>query len=540
VRRIVSRFSDRGKAVSHRLGFCVLLGLSLVLGACHGTAYDVLDVLLLGGRIVDGSGTPWVYRDVGIAGDRIVFVGHARGLSARDTVDVSGLLVTPGFWDMHSHADYSVEHGRQGLPMLYQGITTVVLGIDGGGTNEVAATFAGYRDQGIATNVLQYVGHNAARGLVMGVADRDPTPDEMEAMKSYVRRGMEEGALGLSTGLFYNPGYFASTEEVIELNRVAAEYDGIYDTHDRDLGATYHGVGYLESIREAIEIGERAGTPVIFSHFNAQGRLNRGRAWEGARLIDSARARGIDVMAAQHVYTATQSSLTAYAVPRWVAVGDHESMVRRFNHPDTVKLLDVATMEMLDIRGGAEKLLFTDERSDLNGKTLADVAREWDMPLPEVVRRILREGNAGVMNLELYDIVNTKFLAQQEWMMTCTDGGTPVFGQGITHPRSYGAFTRKLSEFVRRDSVISLAFAVRGMTATAAMFLGIPDRGLVKEGFFADVAVFDEHEIRDNATFEDPHQYSSGTVHVIVNGEFALRDGEPTGILNGQPIPRGG
>lgn len=523
-----------------RAGRYISLGLTLALGACSGADSDILDVLLLGGRVVDGTGTPWVDRDIGIVGDQVAFIGHAHGMTARDTVDVSGLLVTPGFWDMHSHADYSSEHGRLGLPMLYQGITTVVLGIDGGGTSEVAQTFAEYRDRGIATNALHYVGHNAARGSVMGTVDRDPTPEEMEAMKAFIRQGMEEWALGLSTGLFYNPGYFASTEEVIELNRVAAEYGGIYDTHDRDLGATYQGVGYLESIREAIEIGARGGTPVIFSHFNAQGRHNYARAWEGARLIDSARALGIDVMAAQHVYTATQSSLAAYAVPRWVAVGGHEAMVQRFDHPDTVRLLDVATIEMLEIRGGAGQLLFTDQRPELNGKTLAQVAAELDVPVPETVRRILREGNAGVMNLDLYDIVNTRFLAQQDWMMTCTDGGTPVFGQGITHPRSYGAFTRKLREFVFEDSVISLPYAVRGMTATAAAFLNIPDRGLVKEGFFADLAVFDVSEIRDNATFEDPHQYSSGTVHVIVNGKFAMQNGEPTGILNGRPIPRGG
>ena len=251
--------------MSLRTGVCLSLGLTLAICACSVPDSDVLDVLLLGGRLVDGTGTPWVDRDIGISGDRIVFVGHAHGESARDTVDVSGLLITPGFWDMHSHANYTSDHGRLGLPMLSQGITTVVLGIDGGGTNEVAATFAEYRDLGIATNVLRYVGHNAARSSVMGIVDRDPTPDEMEAMKSYIRRGMEEGAIGLSTGLFYNPGYFASTDEVIEQNRVAAEYSGIYDTHDRDLGATYQGVGYLESIREAIEIGARGGTPVIFS-----------------------------------------------------------------------------------------------------------------------------------------------------------------------------------------------------------------------------------------------------------------------------------
>lgn len=502
----------------------------------------IVDVLLVGGRVMDGAGNPWVRADVGIAGDRIAFVGRADAarVQARDTVDVSGMLVTPGFWDMHSHAELESQHGKHALPFIYQGITTVVLGVDGGGANTIDEIFGGYSAAGIAVNALHYVGHGAARRDVMGVADREPTPGELDALKAYVRAGMEEGAIGLSTGLFYIPGYFAKTGEVLALNRVAAEYGGVYDTHDRDLGAAYKGIGYDASVAEAIEIGERAGTPVIFSHFNPQGARNYGRAHVGARMIDEARARGVNVMAAQHVYTATQSSLRAYAIPRWAADGGRDAMLSRFRDPSTIRRLDVETMEMLALRGGPEKILFADQRRELNGRTLAEVASDWELPVPESVRRIITERNASVMNLDLYDIENTRYLAQMEWMMTCTDGRTPPPGGGIVHPRPYGAFTRKLRLFVHEEDLISLPFAVRGMTSLGATFLGIPERGLIKEGFYADIAVFEESRIADRATFEDPHQYSEGTVHVIVNGAFAFRDGEPTGVLAGRPIRRGG
>jgi N-acyl-D-amino-acid deacylase len=502
-----------------------------------------VDLLLLRGRVLDGAGNPWVIRDIGITGDRIAFVGNARdrGTLGRDTLDVTGLLVTPGFWDMHSHAELEKPHGKTALPFLYQGITTVILGVDGGGSNEIDEVFAVYRRHGIAVNTLHYVGHNAARRAVMGMANRAPTPAELDAMRTYVRKGMEQGALGLSSGLFYSPGSYSTTDEVVELNKVTAPYGGIYDTHDRDLGAAYKGIGYDASVKEAIEIAERAGTPLIFSHFNPQGRRNYGRAPAGAKLIEEARVRGVDVMAAQHVYTATQSSLRAYAVPRWAAAGGRDAMLARFNDRETVARLDVETMEMLDLRGGAEKILFADQRPALNGKTLAQVAEDWNLPVPETVRRIMTEANASVMNLDLYDIDNTRYLAQKEWMMTCTDGRTPPADrQGIVHPRPYGAFSRKLRLFVHEDSIISLQYAVRGMTSLGANFLGIPDRGLIKEGFFADIAVFDEARIRDRATFDDPHQYSEGTVHVLVNGTLAFRDGKPTDALAGRPIKRGG
>jgi N-acyl-D-amino-acid deacylase len=501
-----------------------------------------LDVLLLNGQVLDGAGNPWVRQDVGITGDRIEFVGSARDarVAARDTIDVSGLLVTPGFVDMHSHAELETPHGKAALTFLYQGITTVVIGVDGGGGANVRETFEGYLRSGMGVNALTYVGQGAARGAAIGAADRPPTPQEMATMKAFIRRGMEEGALGMSTGLFYVPGYYARTDEVVELNRVAAEYGGIYDTHDRDLGAAYRSIGFPASMREAIEIGERAGTPVIFSHLNPQGRHNYGKADEAARIINQARARGVNVMAAHHPYTATQSSLSAYTIPRWASVGGQTAMRRRFEHPDTARMLDVQTMEMLDIRGGPEKIRFVDRRPELNGKTLAQVAQELGLPVPAAVRRVLAGGNASVMNLDLYDLENTKELAKQDWMMTCTDGRTPPPGADIVHPRPYGAFTRKLRLFALEDSVITLPFAVRGMTSLAWTFLGIADRGLIRPGFYADIAVLDVPRIRDRATYEQPHQYSEGTVHVLVNGRFAFRDGKPTTALAGRPILRGG
>jgi N-acyl-D-amino-acid deacylase len=359
-------------------------------------------------------------------------------------------------------------------------------------------------------------------------------------MQDYVRKGMDEGAIGLSSGLFYSPGTYATTDEVVELNRVAAEYGGIYDTHDRDLGAAYPVIGFLESMKEAIAIGERAGTPVIFSHIGPQGKANYGKAAEAAGLIEAARARGVNVMAAQHPYTSTASSLRAYTIPDWAAEGGQAKMVARFRDPQVTARLDRETMEMMRIRGGAEKIVFSDARASLNGRTLAQVAADFGLPVPAAVRRLLEGGNASVMNRELYDLANIRSLATKDWMMTCTDGGVPDPTVAITHPRSYGAFARKLRWLAIDDSVITLPFAIRGMTSLAATFLGLSDRGLVRQGFAADLVVFDVAKVRDRATYEAPHQLSEGMVHVLVNGKFGLRNGRSTGVMGGTPLLRGG
>jgi N-acyl-D-amino-acid deacylase len=507
------------------------------------SAQATLDVVLVNGRVLDGAGNPWIRQDVGVRGGRIAWLGLASRDRpvARDTVDIRGLYMAPGFIDMHSHADLDTDRGRAAVPLLTQGITTVVLGIDGGGSNRLREELAGYLKPGIAVNALRYVGHGAARSAVMGPVARAPTAQELRAMQDYVRRGMEEGAIGLSSGLFYSPGTYATTDEVVELNRVAAEYGGIYDTHDRDLGAAYPVFGFIESMKEAIAIGERAGTAVIFSHIGPQGRHNHGTGGqEAARLIEAARARGVNVMAAQHPYTSTASSLRAYAIPDWAAEGGQAKMLERFTNAQVVARLDRETTEMMRIRGGAERIVFSDARPHLNGRTLAQVATDLGLPVPAAVRKILESGNASVMNRDLYGEANIRYLARMDWMMTCTDGGVPRPEVAITHPRSYGAFARKLRWLAIDDSVITLPFAIRGMTSLAAGFLGMADRGLVKEGFAADLVVFDLANVRDKATYEAPHQLSEGMVHVLVNGRFALRNGKSTGILAGVPLLRSG
>jgi N-acyl-D-amino-acid deacylase len=503
---------------------------------------EAFDVLLTGGSVLDGSGSEAFRADVGIRNGRIVAVGDLEGARADQVLDARGRTVVPGFIDMHSHAELDEPWGRDGLPFLMQGITTVVMGVDGGGVPEVAERFDRWRADGLGVNALAYVGHGYLRRQVVGMDDRAPTDQELARMKELVGRAMEEGALGLSTGLFYTPGYYAETEEVIELGRVAARWDGaIYDTHDRDLGATYGGVGYDASVAEAIRIGEESGLRVIFSHFNPQGAHNYGRAHVGAAMIEDARARGVEVWAAHHPYTATQSNLRAYALPRWAAAGGSESVTLRLQDPDTFAVIRPQMEESLAMRGGGEKILFADADPGLNGKTLADVAGEWGLEVPEAAARILVEkGNATVMNLDLYDLENTRYLAGMPWMMTCTDGRTPAEGQRITHPRVYGAFPRKLRLFALEEDGISVPFAVRSMSGLAADFLRLPDRGYVREGAWADLAVIDLEGYRDQATFEHPHRYAEGVVHVLVNGVPAVRDGRPTEALAGVPVRRDG
>ena len=516
------------------------LGLTLASTLAGCSTEEQVDVLLLGGTVLDGTGADETTADVGIRDDRIVFVGDAdeAGVAADKTLDVAGLMVTPGFIDMHAHSALDEDYGRGAAPFLFQGITTVVVGVDGGGTPRVRERYAQLADGGIGVNAITYVGHGAIRREVIGMEDRAPTDDELDDMRALVRQGMEEGAFGLSSGLFYVPGFYAETDEVVELAKVAAEFGGIYDTHDRDLGASYQGIGYLASIREGIAIGEASGTRVIFSHFNAQGRSNYGRAPEGAALIDEARARGVDVWAAQHVYTATQSSLRAYAIPRWASAGGFDALLVRLDDPETWPELSRQSVEMLAIRGGAQKILIVDPRPELNGRTLANVAEGWELDVPEAVRRILRDGNASVMNLELYDAENTRFLAQQDWMMTCTDGRDPRPDQPISHPRVYGAFTKKLRDYVLDEGVLTMPYTIRSMTGLAADFLRLSERGYIREGAIADIAVFDRNAIRDRATYDDPRQFSEGTVHVLVNGTFALENGELTNELAGRPIQR--
>lgn len=502
------------------------------------------DLLLVNGRVLDGTGADWVWQDIAITGDRISYVGQVRfdAITARDTVDVKGMLVTPGFWDVHFGADFRKPRVRAAEPMLYQGITTVVDGADGSGSADVDSTFASYERSGIGVNVLTYVGHNAARAAVMGDDFARPArPDEIARMGTYIARGMEQGAFGLSSGLAYNPAFFATTGELVELNKVAARYGGIFQVHDRDMGATLDGIGYLNSIAEAITIAEQGGTPLILSHFQALGVTANRQMPEAIRQVEAARARGVNVMAGQHVYTASQSYFAGHVLPRWAAAGGEDSLRRRLQDPTLKARFDRDVMTILAMRGGPDKILMAAEAPEIRGKTLAALSKEWRLPVPDVVRRIVREYGSRLydINLDIVDSLNIRTLARKDWMMTCQDGAIPDSLVGMSHPRAFGGVTRKLRVLAMDEGIITVPFAVRGMTSLPAQFFGVHDRGLLKPGFRADVVVLDEPRVRDRSTFENPFDYAEGTVHVLVNGRFAVRDGKPTGVLAGRPVRRG-
>lgn len=513
--------------------------------ACSPPAPPVADLLLRNGRVLDGTGADWVWQDLTITGGRIADVGlsRVRPMPARDTVELHGLLVAPGFWDVHFAGDLRKPRAREALPLLYQGVTTVVDGADGSGLASVDSTFAEYQRLGIGINVLTYVGHNAARAAVMGDDFARPArPDEIAAMQAYVERGMAQGAFGLSSGLAYNPAFFATTDELVQLNRVAARYGGVFQVHDRDMGATLDGIGYLNSIREAITIAEQGGTPLILSHFQALGVTANRQMPEAIRLVEAARARGVNVMAGQHVYTASQSYFGGHVLPRWAAAGGEDSLRARLDDPAQRARFDRDVLAILAMRGGADRILMAGDHPAIRGQTVGALARAWRLSVPDAVRRIVRDHGSRVydINLDIVDSLNIRTLARKDWMMTCQDGTIPDSLVGMSHPRAFGGVTRKLRVLAMDEGVISVPFAVRAMTSLPAQFYGVVDRGLLKPGFRADVVVLDTARVRDRATFAQPFAYAEGTVHVLVNGRFALRDGTPTGVLAGEPIRRAG
>jgi len=490
-----------------------------------------LDLLIEGGRVVDGSGGEPVAADVGVRGDRIVFVGDAarEGVAASRVIDARGLLVAPGFIDPHTHtADDLSDPRRKGNEnYLLQGVTTVVTGNDGNSPFPVGAALAAWQAQGIGTNAALLVGQGTVRRQVMAVSDAPPTAEQLARMKSLVKQAMAEGAFGMSTGLYYAPGSFAKTEEVIELAKVVAQAGGIYDTHMRDESS--YSVGLMGAIRETIRIGREARIPVHISHIKALGADVWGQSREAIEVIERARGEGIEVTANQYPYTASGTSLTAALVPRWAEAGGQEQLRARIDDPGVRPRL-VAEMEAnLKRRGGPESLLITSAHDrGLIGKRLGAVAKERGEKPVEAALGIIKAGGAGVasFNMTEQDIEN---FMRRAWVMTGSDGSGG-------HPRKYGTYPRKLREYVYSKKVITLPFAVRAGSALVAETFRIPERGLLKAGYYADVIVFDEKTVADRATYEQPELLAAGMKYVVVNGKLAVDDGKDLGISAGRPL----
>src|SRR5215831_11229579 len=499
----------------------------------------LLDILIVNGQVVDGSGHKPRRADVGIRGDRIVFVGDSQrdrrpgaelGYRATRTIDATGLVVTPGFIDGHTHTlgDLSNDQTKSNQAYLMQGVTTVITGNDGGSVLNIGELLSRWDKQGIGTNAALLAGFGTVRGKVLGATDAQPTAAQLEEMKQYVARAMDEGAFGLSTGLYYAPQSYAKTEEVIELAKVAAAKGGIYDTHMRSEGTA--GIGLLGSIQETIRIGREAKIPVHISHIKALGPDSWNQSGQAIELIRKARAEGIAASACQYPYTASGTSLQASLIPRWAEVGGRAELLKRIDDPQVRPKLIAEMTENLRGRGGAESMLIVDSRDrQFVGKRLNQIAQEMNQTPVEAALAIIKNaGGAGIASFNMNENDIRRFM-KEKFVMTCSDGSTG-------HPRKYGTFPRKLREYVFRERVVSLPFAVRNSSGLTAETFRIPERGLVREGYFADIIVFDPNTVSDRSTYEQPEILAVGMTFVIVNGKIAVENGTYNGVLAGRAL----
>lgn len=511
----------------------------VILAACT----PEFDVVLYGGSVIDGTGAPAYRADVALLHGVIMEVGDLAPRTARQRIDVTGLVVAPGFIDPHTHSRGTIFEIPTADNFIRQGVTTLVEGNDGGSPLDLgrwydSLTAAG----GTAPNFAMFVGHGSIRSEVLGNVDRAPGEEELERMKGLVATAMEDGALGLSTGLFYLPGSFAETDEVVELARIAAGFGGIYISHMRDEGA-----GVFESVRETITIGREAGIPVQMTHHKIGAWRNFGRASESLSLIEAARSSGVDITFDQYPYTASSTSLSSI-IPRWAQEGGRLAE-RLEDGPTRARIVDdmTAWIEMR-FAGDPEKIQlvscsFTEDAggafpSEMSGLTLYDILAARDTEGPTVVADLILEidqaGGCGAI-FHAFDEGDVQTLMASEYGMIGSDGSLVHYGEASPHPRGYGTFPRVLGRYARELGVITMEEAVRRMTSAPADRLGFRDRGRIEPGRVADLTVFDPATVIDRADFDDPHQYPVGIPHVFVGGVAVVRDGEVTGV---RPGPR--
>ena len=517
----------------------LVIGLIAGLSITDSAAQEMFDVLIRGGHVVDGTGNPWFAADVGIRNERIVRIGNLGNARAERVIDASGLVVAPGFIDPHTHAMQGIFDIPGAESALLQGVTTLLEGNDGISPYPIDENLVEIQATGISPNWALFVGQGTIRATVMGSENRPASPQEMERIKALVAEAMEQGAMGISSGLFYVPGSFTPTEELIEISRVVADYGGIYISHMRDEVA-----GLLASVNETIRIGEEAGIPVQITHHKVMGSDNWGASIDSLGLIDAARARGVDITMDQYPYTAAQSGITAI-VPQWAQEGGTEALIERLKVPGVRAEIKAGIVDrILHDRGGGDPVnvaisLCTWDPS-IEGKNLAEIATDRGMePTPEnaaeVVMDIIRRGGAHAVYHAMSE-EDVERIMQHPATAIGSDGPLSIFGAGAPHPRQYGTFARVLGHYVRERGILTLEEAIRKMSGATAQRLGIRDRGLLKEGFYADVAVFDAENIRDLATFEDPHQYAVGMAFVVVNGVVVVDVGTHTGERPGRLI----
>jgi N-acyl-D-amino-acid deacylase len=526
----------------------------------------MLDILIRGGTVIDGTGRPARRADVAIAGDRIEAIGLLSGASAARVIDAAGHVVAPGFVDMHSHADFVLPGLPTAESKIHQGFTLEVVGNCGASPAPLTparrqdvidtsaltlpalawdwTTFRSYLDgltrQGISINVAPLVGHGTIRLLVMGPGDARPTADVIHAMAREVRRAMDEGAIGLSTGLIYAPGVFADTDELVALARAAGQAGGFYASHIRGEGDTL-----LPAIAEAIDVGRRASVPVEISHLKAAGRSNWPKMARAIELIEAARAEGLDVTADMYPYPAGSTALSAL-LPAWIHAGGRDALLARLaDAADRARLRVVLDGPGMARDAGWDGIVIAGcpARPEYEGQTLARIAAGLGMSPDEAVIEVLRQAKGDAdMILFMMSEDNVALGLGRPWVMIGSDGegraARGPYATGKPHPRNYGTCPRLLGHYVRDRGLLSLPEAIRKLASLPAGKLGFCDRGRLEPGAAADVVVFDPATIADTATFAEPHRYPDGVPWVLVNGEPVIAGGQHTGRRPGRVLSR--
>ena len=498
------------------------------------------DVVIRNGRVLDGTGATWFRADIAIKGDTIVRIARTIAEPATRVIDAGGAIVAPGFIDTHTHARRGLSQTPTAANYVRQGVTTVIEGPDGSSPVPLAPFFAELETLQKSVNIGAFIGQGSIRSEVVGSVNRTATPDEIAKMEGLVDQGMRDGALGLSTGLFYVPGTFTPTSEVIALAKVAARYGGIHTSHQRDDASKV-----LDSVRETIAIGEQGGLPTQVTHHKIIGTANWGKSVDTLRLIDEARARGVDVTSDQYPYTASSTSVSSALIPAWALEGGQQSQRTRFDDPVMREKVLVGIVGMIrDERGGGDpkNVQFASCGFDptLNGKTLADATVKRGLTptiehAAETTLWIVQQGGCqGIFHAMSEDDVVR--IMRHPATMIASDGEIPMFGRGNPHPRSYGTFARVLGVYVRDKAVLTLEDAVRRMTSFPAARIGLGDRGIVRAGMKADIAVFDPARVADRATFEAPHQYAEGFTWVLVNGQVVFDGKDMTAARPGRVL----
>ena len=519
-----------------------LLFLSLAISGSAISAFaqqPEYDVLIRGGKIVDGTGAPWFIGDVGVRGDTIVYVGPPHASNAKLVLEAKGFAVAPGFVDTHSHGRRGYFENPAAENQIRQGVTTIIEGPDGSSPLPISKFLGTVAAARSTVNFGMMVGHGSIRSQVIGMKDRKATPEELERMKAIARQAMLEGAFGISTGLFYLPGNFAPTDEVIALGQIVGALGGLHTSHMRN-----EADGVLESVKETIRIGEQGHLPTQVTHHKIIGKSNWGLSVQTLRLVDEARARGVDVTIDQYPYTASSTG-SAALFPQWAQESGPEAFRERASAPDQrAKILATVARNIQEDRGGGDpkNVVFASCGFDktLAGKSLAEVtaARGREVTFENAALTALEIQLKGGCST-IYHAINEEDLERilrYPYTMIASDGGIPTLGEDVPHPRNYGSFARVLGRYVRERKVLTLEDAVRRMTSLPAVRFRIMDRGLLRPGMKADIGIFDPATVADKAEFAKPHQYAVGFEHVLVNGRAVLQDRQMTQVRSGRVL----